>query len=107
MSLPNIPCLTNSTHKYNVHCFHPPPSNQSALLLYIPSCHQRPTTTFNIMEIEDDGGMYANQYSCFDIDPADYTGKKVLALPRCCQTRKGITDQRRVNDSVNRRDGRA
>jgi hypothetical protein len=60
----------------------------------------------NIMEIEDDGGIYANKYSCFDIDPADYTRKKVLALPRCCQTRKGTTDQRRVNDSVNRRDGR-
>jgi hypothetical protein len=61
----------------------------------------------NIMEIEDDGGIYANNYSCFYINPADYTGKKVLALPRCCQTRKGTTDRRRVNDAVNRRDGRA
>ncbi|KFY58769.1 hypothetical protein V496_05972 [Pseudogymnoascus sp. VKM F-4515 (FW-2607)] len=38
MSLPDIPCLTNPTHSYNVHCFHPPPSNQPALLLHIPQC---------------------------------------------------------------------
>ncbi|KAH9216995.1 hypothetical protein DL95DRAFT_113396 [Leptodontidium sp. 2 PMI_412] len=60
----------------------------------------------NIMEIENDRGIYANKYSCLDIDPADYIGKKVLALPRCCQTRKGTTDQRRINGSLNRRDER-
>jgi hypothetical protein len=60
----------------------------------------------NIIEIEDDGGLYANKNSRFEIDPAYYTGKKVLALPRCCQKRKGTTDRRRVNDGVNARDGR-
>ena len=61
----------------------------------------------NIFEIEDDGGIYANKSSCFEIDRAVYTGKKVLALPRCCQKRKGTKDRRRVNDAVNMRDRRA
>jgi hypothetical protein len=60
----------------------------------------------NILEIEDGGGIYANKGSRFEIDPADYTRKKVLALPRCCQRRNGTTDRRRVNDGVNRRDGK-
>lgn len=60
----------------------------------------------NIVEIEDDGGVYANKYNPFDIDPAEYIGKKVLAVPRCCQKRKGTTDRQRINDAVNARDGR-
>lgn len=61
----------------------------------------------NILEIGDDAGAYANKCSCFfEIDPADYVGKKVLALPRCCQVRKGSTDRRRVNEAVDMRDGR-
>ncbi|OAF60151.1 hypothetical protein VC83_02786 [Pseudogymnoascus destructans] len=51
----------------------------------------------NIFEIED-GGIYVNESISFEIDPADYAGKKVLALPRCCQKRKGSTDRMRVND---------
>ena len=31
--------------------------------------------------------IYANKSSCFEIDPAVYTGKKVLALPICCRKR--------------------
>lgn len=61
----------------------------------------------NIFEIEDDGGIYATEGTSFEIDLAHYTGKKVLALPRCCQKRKGTTDRRRVNDGVSMRDGRA
>jgi hypothetical protein len=57
----------------------------------------------NIIEIEDDGGIYANENSRLEIDPADYAGKKVLAVPRCCQKRKGTTDRRRINDGVNAR----
>jgi hypothetical protein len=60
----------------------------------------------NIFEIEDDGGIYANNSSCFEIDPVDYIRMKVLALPRYCQKRKGTTDRMRVNDGVNMRDGR-
>lgn len=56
----------------------------------------------NIVEIEDDAGAYANKYNPFDIDPEEYIGKKVLAVPRCCQYRKGTTDRLRVNDGVKR-----
>lgn len=38
------------------------------------------------------------------IDPADFIGKKILAVPRCCQTRKGTTDRQRVNGLVAERD---
>ncbi|CAG8227556.1 unnamed protein product [Penicillium salamii] len=60
----------------------------------------------NIVEIEDDEGVYANKHKPFEIDPMEYIGKKVLAVPRCCQNRKGTTDRVRVNDAVNARDGR-
>jgi len=60
----------------------------------------------NIIEIEDDGGVYANTYMPFQVDPNDYAGKKVLAVPRCCQKRKGTTDRKRVNDAVDYREGR-
>lgn len=57
----------------------------------------------NIIEIEDDMGEYANKYNPFEIDPEEYIGKKVLAVPRCCQIRKGTTDRVRVNDGVKSR----
>jgi hypothetical protein len=34
------------------------------------------------------------------------TGRKVLAVPRCCQRRKGTTDRPRVNDGVAMRDAK-
>jgi hypothetical protein len=58
----------------------------------------------NINEMDDDGGAYANKYLLFAVDPAEYTGKKVLAVPRCCQRRKGTQDRGRVNWSVDNRD---
>ena len=61
----------------------------------------------NVTEIEDDGGAYANKYLPFAVDPPEYIGKKVLAVPRCCQKRKGTTDRDRVNSGVNEREGRA
>ncbi|KAG4438218.1 hypothetical protein IFR05_006291 [Cadophora sp. M221] len=60
----------------------------------------------NIVEIEDDGGVYANKYNPFEIDPTEYIQKKVLAVPRCCQKRKGTTDRVSVNDAVDARLGR-
>ncbi|KAI1746374.1 hypothetical protein F4680DRAFT_19386 [Xylaria scruposa] len=60
----------------------------------------------NIIEIEDDNGVYANKYMPFHVDPAEYTGKRVLAVPRCCQNRKGTTDRGRVNEGVDRMEGR-
>ncbi|KAI0119682.1 hypothetical protein F4814DRAFT_412963 [Daldinia grandis] len=58
----------------------------------------------NIIEIEDDGGIYANNCLPFSIDPAEYAGKKILAVSRCYQKRKGTHDRMRVNDSVAERD---
>lgn len=57
----------------------------------------------NILELETTSGpfangeAYANHYLLFTIDPADYAGKRVLAVPRCCQKRKGTQDRARVN----------
>ncbi|KAH8750215.1 hypothetical protein F5883DRAFT_435311, partial [Diaporthe sp. PMI_573] len=60
----------------------------------------------NINEIDDDGGEYANTHLLFPVNPAEYTGKKVLAVPRCCQKRKGTQDRRRMNGSVVERESR-
>lgn len=64
----------------------------------------------NIIEMETDdgpfanGAAYANEHLLFPVDPADYAGKKVLAVPRCCQKRKGSQDRGRINSSVTERD---
>ncbi|KAH6716478.1 hypothetical protein BKA61DRAFT_721123, partial [Leptodontidium sp. MPI-SDFR-AT-0119] len=58
----------------------------------------------NIIEMDNDGGAYANQHLPFAVDPAEYTGKKALAVPRYCQKRKGTQDCERVNRSVAERD---
>lgn len=50
------------------------------------------------------GAAYANEYLLFPVDPVDYAGKKVLAVPRCCQKRKGSQDRLRINSSVAERD---
>jgi len=57
----------------------------------------------NIIEIEDDAGVYAKRDNKFVINPADYIGKQVLGAPRCCSTRKGTSDRKRVNDAVDER----
>jgi hypothetical protein len=57
----------------------------------------------NIIEIGDDHGIYANQWLLFAVDPEEFIGKKVLAVPRCCQKRKGTQDRWRVNASVDQR----
>ncbi|PVH68525.1 hypothetical protein DL98DRAFT_441023, partial [Cadophora sp. DSE1049] len=42
----------------------------------VPIDHTDPEVLqINIFEIEDDGGIYANKSSCFEIDPAVYTRK--------------------------------
>lgn len=66
----------------------------------------------NIIEMETDsgpfahGGAYAKENLLFVVDPAEYAGKSVLAVPRCCQKRKGTQDRARVNSSVAERDAR-
>lgn len=54
----------------------------------------------NILETDHDDGEYANSGLQFRIDAEDYRHKKVLAVPRCYQKRKGTTDRLRVNDGV-------
>jgi hypothetical protein len=60
----------------------------------------------NVIEIEDDNGAYANEHMAFAVDLAEFVGKKVLAVPRCCQKRKGTQDRARVNSCVEERDQR-
>lgn len=60
------------------------------------------------METDDgpfaNGAAYVNEHLLFPIDPSDYAGKKVLAVPRCCQKRKGSQDRLRINSGVAERD---
>lgn len=67
-------------------------------------CSDPEVLQINIIEMDDDEGAYANEYLSFVVDPAEYTGRKVLAVPRCCQKRKGTQDRLRVNSSVTERD---
>jgi hypothetical protein len=64
----------------------------------------------NIIEVDNDGGVYAdggkyaNDVLLFSVNPTDYTGKKVLAVPRCCQHKKGTQDRRPINGMVAEKD---
>jgi hypothetical protein len=64
----------------------------------------------NIIEVDNDGGLYAdggkyaNELLLFSVNPNDYTGKKVLAVPRCCQHKKGSQDRKLINGLVTERD---
>lgn len=66
----------------------------------------------NIVEVDSgdsiytDGGTYANEVLLFSVDPEEYTGKKVLAVLRCCQHKRGSQDRRQVNGEVAERDSR-
>jgi len=64
--------------------------------------HDPDVLQINIIETDDDQGAYANKYLPFKVEPMG-SQKKVLAVPRCCQIRKGTQDRSRVNDSVNAR----
>ena len=64
----------------------------------------------NIIEVDNDegvyadGGKYANEVLSFSVNPTEYTGKKVLAVPRCCQHKKGAQDRGRINIEIAERD---
>ena len=58
----------------------------------------------SIIEVDNDGGTFANEVLSFRIDPAEYTGKKVLGVPRCCQLKKGTQGRGRINGLVAKRD---
>lgn len=57
-----------------------------------------------IVEVDNDGGAFANNHLLFQIDPTEYTRKKILAVPRCCQVKKGTQDRKRCNSEVAERD---
>jgi hypothetical protein len=63
----------------------------------------------NLIEVDNDGGIYAdgriyaNEVLPFPVDPTEYTGKRVLAVPRCCQHKKGTRDRARINGEVDER----
>ncbi|KAF2786079.1 hypothetical protein K505DRAFT_354678 [Melanomma pulvis-pyrius CBS 109.77] len=63
----------------------------------------------NIIEMEEQSGEYANgieyaqKYLRLQVDPTEYFGTKVLAVPRCCQWKKGSTDRTRINTDVQKR----
>ena len=69
--------------------------------------------SINIIEVDNnggvyaDGGKYANEVLLFSVNLIEYTGKKgkkLLAVPRCCQHKRGTQD-RRINREVAERDG--
>ncbi|KAJ8113452.1 hypothetical protein OPT61_g4413 [Boeremia exigua] len=63
----------------------------------------------NIIEVDvseslyGDGGSYANEVLQFPVNPTEFTGKRVLAVPRCCQHKRGTRDQKQINDMVTER----
>ncbi|TAQ88344.1 hypothetical protein B7494_g3350 [Chlorociboria aeruginascens] len=50
----------------------------------------------SIIEKGDDGGEFADEVLPFKVDAIEYTGKKVLAVPRSCQHKKGTRNRRRM-----------
>lgn len=54
----------------------------------------------NIIEMDGDEGEYANACLPFAVDWKEFTGKRILEVPRCCQMRKGTTDRLRINEGV-------
>jgi hypothetical protein len=63
----------------------------------------------NIIELEEESGDYANgidfaqKYLRLQVNAEEYIGTKVLAVPRCCQWKKGTQDRGRINADVRSR----
>lgn len=63
----------------------------------------------NIIELEEKSGDYANgiefaqKYLRLQVNAEEHIGTKVLAVPRCCQWKKGTQDRARINADVLRR----
>ncbi|KAH9904398.1 hypothetical protein F4778DRAFT_732322 [Xylariomycetidae sp. FL2044] len=71
----------------------------------VPSDDPNPEVLqINIIAIEEDDGTYANKVLPFKVNAAKFAREMVLAVPRCCQKRKGTQDRSRVNDSLARRE---
>lgn len=61
----------------------------------------------SIIEVDNDGRAFAHEVLPFRIDPTEYTGKKVLSVPRCCQHKKDTQDRGRINSEVAERDDKS
>jgi hypothetical protein len=61
----------------------------------------------NIIEMDEDEGEYANACLPFAVDWKEFTSKRILAVPRCCQIRQRTTDRLRINEGVRIRDEEA
>ena len=67
----------------------------------------------NIIEVDNDGGIYANggryadEVLLFFVNPKEYTGMKALAVSRCCQYKKVTKDRMRINSEVAEMDGQS
>ncbi|PKK49389.1 hypothetical protein CI102_6124 [Trichoderma harzianum] len=54
----------------------------------------------NIIEMDEDEGEYANACLPFAVDWKEFTSKRILAVPRCCQIRQRTTDRLRINEGI-------
>jgi hypothetical protein len=69
-------------------------------------CSDPEVLVINIIEVDtgkgdyENGADFANDVLLFSVNPEDYTGKKVLAVPRCCQHKRGRQDRGRINNEV-------
>ncbi|KAH7409792.1 hypothetical protein DE146DRAFT_732685 [Phaeosphaeria sp. MPI-PUGE-AT-0046c] len=63
----------------------------------------------NNIEMEETSGEFANgiefaqKYLRIQVDAEEYRGTKILAVPRCCQKKRGTQDRDRINSDVQRR----
>ena len=84
----------------------------SAADLLVPADAPIPEVpAINIIEMDIDRGVYANggryayEVLWFSVNLTEYTGKKVLAVPRYCQHKRCTQDSRRINKDVVEREG--
>ncbi|EJT79086.1 hypothetical protein GGTG_04175 [Gaeumannomyces tritici R3-111a-1] len=76
----------------------------------IPPDDDDPQTVCPIIyELEEKGPesdvAHVNERVLFPVGPVDYVRKRVLAVPRCCQTHTGADDDYRISGCVQIRDG--
>lgn len=71
----------------------------------VPAVEKNPMVLqITILEMEQDDGLYVKNGIFFSVDPTGYAGIGILAVPRCCQERRGNTDRVRINSGVQTRD---
>ncbi|KLU89633.1 hypothetical protein MAPG_08604 [Magnaporthiopsis poae ATCC 64411] len=77
----------------------------------VPADDDDPHTLCLLYELEREipvsaGVDYVNERVLFPVNLADHAGKRVLAVPRCCQTAFGVQDNFRIDSRVDLRDGK-